>query len=74
MSYEEIEPKALPGRAKRARRTHFWTHLCLAIFSFALAALFYRDTGRYVLACIFAGVGLIQLIHAFVNPFKSSKN
>lgn len=44
-----------------------------ALISFVIAALVYQRTNRYVLAIIFAGVGVIQVSYAFVNPFKNDK-
>lgn len=73
MKKEDSQRAPLPGRAKQARRTHFWTHVSFALISFAIAALVYQRTNRYVLAIIFAGVGAIQASYAFVNPFKNDK-
>lgn len=65
-----------PPRAKnanRARRTHVWTHICLAAISLAIAALVFQKSDRHVLAAIFAGAGVIEVVQAFVNPFRSRK-
>lgn len=63
----------MPGRAKQARQTWFWTHLFFGVLFVGIAAVVYHKTGRTVLALIFGVVGLIELVNVFVNPFKGGK-
>ena len=73
MDEQENQLAPLPGRAKQARQTWFWTHLFFGVLLVAVAAVVYHKTGRTVLAVIFGVVGLIELVNVFVNPFKGSK-
>jgi len=73
MKLEEPRYTALPGRAKSARRTWFWTHLFFGVLFVAIAVVVYHKTGRTVLALIFGVAGLIALANAVGNPFKAAK-
>ena len=73
MDKQESQQTPLPGRAKHARQTWFWTHLSFGVLFVAIAALIYHKTGRTVLALIFGVVGLIELVNVLVNPFKGGK-
>jgi len=64
----------LPGRAKQARQTWFWTHMFFGLLFTAVAVVVYQKTGRTVLALIFGVVGLIELVNVFASPFKRGKN
>jgi hypothetical protein len=73
MEKEKNQPRPLQGRAKQARQTWFWTHLFFGVLFVVVAVVIYQKADRTMLALIFGGVGLIELVNVFTNPFRAAK-